>query len=64
MSTGAYHLGHLAPDHVDAFFQDAGVELLVTLAIGAHVDVELEDFGLGAVLDQVGELEGIHAAYP
>ena len=56
------HIGHLAADEVHAFLGDAVVELLHAFARGAHVDVEVVDLGLGALLDQVGQLERIKAA--
>ena len=38
------------------------VELLVAFARRAHVDVEVEDLGAGVLLDQVRQLQRIHAA--
>ena len=54
------HLGHLARgSKLRALVQDPLVELLVALAEGPHVDVELVDLGLGVLLDQVGELQRV-----
>ena len=56
-------LGGAAAHEVHALVHEALVELLVALAVGAHVDVELVDLGLGQVLlDEVRELERVHAA--
>src|ERR1019366_9063450 len=49
-------------DEVHAFFQQLVVELLVALAGSAHVDVEVEYLGLGMLLEQMRQLQGIHAA--
>src|ERR1035438_2850450 len=51
-----------ATDKVHAFFQQLVVELLVALAGSAHVDVEVEYLGLGMLLEQMRQLQGIHAA--
>ena len=40
------HLGHAAADEVHAFLQQPVVELLVALARGPHVDVEVVDLGV------------------
>ena len=42
--------------------QQLVVELLVALARRAHVDVEVVDLGLGVLLEQVRQLQRIHAA--
>ncbi len=57
-------LGGAAADEVDALVHEPPVELFVVLAEAAHVDVELVYLGLGQVLlDQVRELERVHAAH-
>jgi len=54
--------GHLAADEMHALDEQALVELLEALAGRPHVDVEVEDLGAGVLLEEVGQLEGIHAA--
>ena len=54
--------GYFTADEQGAFFQDALVELIVGLVGGAHIDVELVDGRAGALLDQVGKLQSLHAA--
>ena len=55
-------VGHLAADELHPFVLHAVVELLESLARRADVDVAVVDLGLGLLADQVGELQGVHAA--
>ena len=59
-------LGDLAPDENGALLLAAAVKLFVALSVTALVDVEIVDAGVvtDLLLDQVGVLEGIHAADP
>ena len=52
-----------AADEEDALLQQPVVELLVSLAEGPHVDIELEDLGVGLFFEEVGELKRVHAAH-
>ena len=56
------HLGHPAADESHPFLEQAVVELLVAFAEAAHVDVEVVDLRAGLLLDQVRELQRVHAA--
>ena len=49
-------------DEADFFLEQAVVELLVALSETAHVDVEVVNIRSGLFLDQVRELQRIHAA--
>ena len=51
-----------AADEADFFLEQAVVEFLVALSEAAHVDVEVVDIRPGLFLDQVSELQRIHAA--
>ncbi len=57
-----HHLCAAPTNHDHALVLDPLVELFVALAKGAHVHVELKDLGMRLFLDQVGQLERVHAA--
>ncbi len=60
---GVGHFGHPAPDEVGTLVQQPVVELLVALAGGAHVDVEVVDIGIRKpFVHQMGEFQRVHAA--
>src|SRR5208283_2324479 len=56
------YLRHTPSYELDPFIQELVVELLVALAGGAHIDVEVIDLGARVVLHHMGQLQGVHAA--
>ena len=58
------HLGDAAADELDPLVEELVVELLVALARGTHIDVEVVDLGARLLLDHMGKLQGVHAADP
>src|SRR5208337_5301150 len=56
------HFRHASANEVDAFVKQPVIELLVTFARRAHVNVEVVNFGADALANQVGQLQRVHAA--
>jgi hypothetical protein len=53
---------HLTAHEQGAFVDEALIELIVALPGGADIDVEIVDGRSGLFMDQVGELQALHAA--
>ena len=61
---GEYHTG-VGEEGINAgIVLHPAVELLVPLPKAAHVDVEVVDYSIGLLIEQVRELQGVHAADP
>ena len=53
---------HLSPDEIDILLLNTLVELLITFAETAHVNIHLINISIGFFLKQVGILKSIHTA--
>ena len=60
----AEHPAHLAVDKGNPLLLDPVAELFVPLAKRSEIPVYLADLGARALPHHVGQLQGVHAAYP